>query len=85
MDWFVVTSALSLAAMYGLLGIGISLTWSSIGMLNLAHGFTFAAAGYGAWWALEEPRQGADVGHRRADRRRRRHRDRRRRRARASG
>ena len=42
MDWFIVFSALSLAAMYGLLGIGISLTWASVGMLNLAHGFTFA-------------------------------------------
>ena len=65
MDWFVVTSALSLAAMYGLLGIGISLTWSSIGMLNLAHGFTFASAGYGAWWAsknlVETPTSGTDA------------------------
>ncbi len=65
MDWFVVTSALSLAAMYGLLGIGISLTWSSIGMLNLAHGFTFASAGYGAWWAsknlVSTPTSGIDA------------------------
>ncbi len=65
MDWFVVTSALALAAMYGLLGIGISLTWSSIGMLNLAHGFTFAAAGYGAWWAsknlMSAPTSGTDA------------------------
>ena len=53
MDWFVVVSALSLAAMYGLLGVGISLTWASIGMLNLANGFTFAAAGYGAFWASQ--------------------------------
>ena len=64
-DWFVVTSALSLAAMYGLLGIGISLTWSSIGMLNLAHGFTFASAGYGAWWAsknlVKTPTSGTDA------------------------
>jgi branched-subunit amino acid ABC-type transport system permease component len=64
-DWFVVTSALSLAAMYGLLGIGISLTWSSIGMLNLAHGFTFALAGYGAWWASKQwvkpPTSGIDA------------------------
>jgi len=64
-DWFVVTSALSLAAMYGLLGIGISLTWSSIGMLNLAHGFTFALAGYGAWWVskhyVKPPTSGVDA------------------------
>ena len=53
MDWFVVSSALSLAAMYGLLGIGVSLTWASIGMLNLAAGFTFTAAGYGAFWAAQ--------------------------------
>lgn len=53
MDWFVVSSALALAAMYGLLGIGISLTWSSIGMLNLAQGFTFAFAGYGAWMVAD--------------------------------
>lgn len=50
MDWFVVSSALSLAAMYGLLGIGVSLTWSSIGMLNLANGFMFVFAGYSAYW-----------------------------------
>jgi branched-chain amino acid transport system permease protein len=49
MSWFIVFSALSLAASYGLLAIGISLTWASLGMLNLAHGFTFAVAGYGAW------------------------------------
>jgi branched-chain amino acid transport system permease protein len=53
MDWFVVSSALALAAMYGLLGIGISLTWSSIGMLNLAQGIVFAVAGYGSYVAAK--------------------------------
>ena len=57
----VVISALVLASMYGLIAIGISLTWASIGMLNLAQGFIFTAGGYTAWlyaqyaegWGLE--------------------------------
>ena len=51
MDVFTLVSALNLAAIYGLVAVGISLVWSSLGVLNLAHGFTFAAAGYGAFWA----------------------------------
>lgn len=43
-------STLTIASSYGLIAVGISLTWSSLGMLNLAHGITFAFAGYGAWW-----------------------------------
>ena len=39
---------LSLAAIYGLMAIGISLLWSSIGMINMAHGASFAVAGYAA-------------------------------------
>jgi branched-chain amino acid transport system permease protein len=50
---FVVMSALTLASIYGLLALGISIIWSSLGMINMAHGFTFAAAGYGAWLAAE--------------------------------
>jgi branched-chain amino acid transport system permease protein len=46
-------TTINLAAIYGLLGLGISLTWAGLGFLNLAHGVTFAAAGYGAWWAQE--------------------------------
>ena len=45
----VVISGLVLAAVYGLVAIGISLTWASIGMLNLAQGFIFAASGYSAY------------------------------------
>lgn len=53
-DWgFVVMSALTLASIYGLLALGISIIWSSLGMINMAHGFTFAAAGYGAWLAAQ--------------------------------
>jgi branched-chain amino acid transport system permease protein len=44
---------LSLAAIYGLMAIGISLLWSSIGMINMAHGASFAVAGYAAWGAAE--------------------------------
>lgn len=44
---------INLAAIYGLIGVGISLTWAGLGFLNLAHGVTFAAGLYGAWWAQE--------------------------------
>ena len=49
MDWFIVITTLNLGAIYGLLAIGISIIWSSLNMLNMAHGFTFAASGYCAW------------------------------------
>lgn len=50
MDWgFVLVDAVQLACIYGLLAIGISITWSSLGLINLAYGFVFAASGYGAW------------------------------------
>lgn len=42
---------LNLAAIYGLMAIGISILWSSIGMINMAHGATFAVSGYAAWLA----------------------------------
>jgi branched-chain amino acid transport system permease protein len=50
---YVIVSALALWAIYGLLAIGISIVWSSLGMINMAHGFTFAVAGYGAWLAAQ--------------------------------
>lgn len=46
-------TTVNLATIYSLVAIGISLTWAGLGFLNLAHGVTFAAAGYGAWWAQE--------------------------------
>jgi branched-chain amino acid transport system permease protein len=46
-------TTINLAAVYGLIGVGISLTWAGLGFLNLAHGVTFAAGLYGAWWAQE--------------------------------
>jgi len=49
----ITVNALTLACIYGLLAIGISITWSSLGLINLAYGFMFAAAGYGAWLGAE--------------------------------
>jgi branched-chain amino acid transport system permease protein len=47
--WFVISNAIVLASIYGALAIGISITWSSLGLVNLSYGFIFAFAGYGAW------------------------------------
>jgi branched-chain amino acid transport system permease protein len=44
---------INLAAVYGLIAVGISITWAGLGFLNLAAGVTFAASLYGAWWAQE--------------------------------
>ncbi|MFO1349323.1 MAG: branched-chain amino acid ABC transporter permease [Gammaproteobacteria bacterium] len=46
---FVISNAIVLACIYGTLAVGISITWSSLGLVNLAYGFIFALAGYGAW------------------------------------
>jgi branched-chain amino acid transport system permease protein len=52
MNWsFVISNAITLACIYGTLAIGISLTWSSLGLVNMAYGFIFALSGYGAWLA----------------------------------
>ena len=48
---FIVTNAIVLACIYGGLAIGISITWSSLGLINLSYGFIFALSGYGAWLA----------------------------------
>ena len=58
----VIVTTLNLAAIYGLVAVGISITWAGLGFLNLAQGTTFAIAGYGAWWAsdahlVEQPRR----------------------------
>jgi branched-chain amino acid transport system permease protein len=47
--YYLVLTTITLAAIYGLLALGISIIWSSLGMINLAQGFTFSVAGYGAW------------------------------------
>ena len=51
--YYVALTTVSLASIYGLLAIGISIIWSSLGMINMAHGFTFAASGYGAWMVAQ--------------------------------
>jgi branched-chain amino acid transport system permease protein len=54
-DWGIIAvDALQLACIYGTLAIGISITWSSLGLINLAYGFVFAASGYGAWFVAEQ-------------------------------
>ncbi|MCW5234738.1 branched-chain amino acid ABC transporter permease [Verminephrobacter eiseniae] len=50
---FVLINAVVLACIYGTLAIGISITWSSVGLINLAYGFIYAAAGYGAWMTAQ--------------------------------
>src|ERR1041385_1207131 len=47
--YYLIVTAISLASIYGLLAIGISIIWSSLGMINLAQGFIFTISGYGAW------------------------------------
>ena len=49
MDLGLVIYALNLASIYALMAVGISILWSSVGMINMAHGATFAVAGYAAW------------------------------------
>jgi branched-chain amino acid transport system permease protein len=51
--YYLALTTASLAAIYGLLALGISIIWSSLGMINMAHGFTFAVSGYGAWLAAQ--------------------------------
>lgn len=52
MNWgFVLSNSIVLACIYGTLAIGISVTWSSLGLVNMAYGFIFALSGYGAWLA----------------------------------
>jgi branched-subunit amino acid ABC-type transport system permease component len=46
---FVIINAVTVAAIYGLIAIAVSITWSSLGLVNLAYGFIFSFAGYGAW------------------------------------
>lgn len=53
-DWaFVAVSALTLGCIYGLLALGVSIVFSSLGLINMAHGLSFAIAGYGAWLAAQ--------------------------------
>ena len=49
MDRGLIVYALNLASIYALMAIGISILWSSVGIINMAHGATFAISGYAAW------------------------------------
>ncbi|MEX0286527.1 MAG: branched-chain amino acid ABC transporter permease [Paracoccaceae bacterium] len=49
MDLGLIVYALNLASIYALMAIGISILWSSVGIINMAHGATFAISGYAAW------------------------------------
>ncbi|SPJ28977.1 branched-chain amino acid ABC transporter permease [Falsiruegeria mediterranea] len=49
MDLGLVVYAMNLAAIYALMAVGISILWSSVGVINMAHGATFAVSGYAAW------------------------------------
>lgn len=54
MNWnLLVVNALTIACMYGTMAIGLSITWSSLGLVNMAYGFIFALSGYGAWLAVQ--------------------------------
>jgi branched-chain amino acid transport system permease protein len=50
---FVAVSTLTLACIYALLALGVSIVFSSLGMVNMAAGLSFALAGYGAWGAAQ--------------------------------
>ena len=48
---FILINAIIVACIYGLIAVAVSITWSSLGLINLGYGFTFSFAGYGAWVA----------------------------------
>ena len=54
MDWYIIITTLNLAAIYGLMALGLSIMWSSLNMVNMAYGFTFASSGYCAWLAATQ-------------------------------
>ena len=48
---FVIINGITIACIYGLIAVAVSITWSALGLLNLSYGFIFSFAGYGAWLA----------------------------------
>ena len=46
---FILINAITVAAIYGLIAVAVSITWSSLGLINLAYGFIYSFAGYAAW------------------------------------
>jgi len=50
---FIIINGIVIACIYGLIAVAVSITWSSLGLLNLGYGFVFALAGYGAYVAAD--------------------------------
>ncbi len=50
---FVIINAIVVASIYGLLAVAVSITWSSLGLINLGYGFVFSFAGYCAYVVAE--------------------------------
>ena len=48
---FIIINGITVACIYGLIAVAVSITWSSLGLLNLSYGFIFSFSGYGAWLA----------------------------------
>ncbi len=46
---FIIINAIVIACIYGLIAVAVSITWSSLGLLNLGYGFIFSFSGYGAY------------------------------------
>ena len=46
---YILINAIVVASIYGLVAVAVSITWSSLGLINLGYGFVFSFAGYGAW------------------------------------
>ena len=62
MDWgYVIINAIVLACIYGTLAIGVSITWSSLGLIKMSFGFIFYFAGYGAWLVAQHISQSGVV------------------------
>lgn len=45
----ILSNAIVVASIYGLIAVAVSITWSSLGLINLGYGFVFSFAGYWAW------------------------------------
>jgi len=51
MDWgYVIINAIVLACIYGTLAIGVSITWSSLGLINMSFGLFFPLQGTVPGW-----------------------------------
>ena len=50
---FLLINTVTVAAIYGLIAVAVSITWSSLGLINLGYGFVFSFAGYWAWLTAE--------------------------------